>query len=170
MRLISIILITAFLSSGCATTSNRNKSLGLSFGVGVIGGTIGAANAPAYESKGAHFALWGGVSALCTLIASLFIFDSEKEIKKLHLQSDGLKRELDAYRGEGMNDSQLLSMHLSLEKELPEKYKGLIRPGAWKIYKIDNWISQSENTLIHQDQMIQIIPPSFRGNIQQKGE
>ena len=37
----------------------------------------------------------------------------------------------------------------------------MINPGEWKIYALDQWIEDSENKLIHQDKMMELIPPSL---------
>ena len=37
----------------------------------------------------------------------------------------------------------------------------MINPGEWKIYALDQWIEAGENQLIHQDKIMELIPPSL---------
>ena len=48
-----------------------------------------------------------------------------------------------------------------MNSKIPEKYKSMINPGEWKIYALDQWIEAGENQLIHQDKMMELIPPSL---------
>lgn len=160
-----VILITASsLFLVCAT--NRAKSLTFMAAVGGAAATAGALSAPPEEQSGMHAVFWGAVGAAVAGVVGLFVFDEQSRSEELERKLEVSKRELDAFRGEmdGTSQSSLIQSDSALGKNLPPEYRDLVKPGKWSLYKINTWVSQGENTLVHQDKMLRIEPPQFQPN------
>ncbi len=158
--LAAIALLT--VSSGCATWSNRTKTIVATIGTGIVVGTVASQFAPQGEQPVAHAMIWGGPSAAAAGIISLFIFDEEKRSTEFERQMGVLKKELDSLRGESTGSSQptlLYETSAPFGEAVPNEYKKLVSPGQWSVYRLNQWVSQGENTLIHQDRMLKLIPP-----------
>lgn len=171
LKIISLLVVLQMLS-GCATMSNRTKTILSMVGVGVIAGTIAANRAPFDENPAAHAAVWGGGAAAVTGVVGMFIFDEQAKSRELERKLNISQRELDAFRGESQssNGEVLIESDSALGRDLPNEYKGLVRPGKWSLYKISNWVSQGENTLVHQDKVLRIEPPQFQAQTTNKKE
>jgi predicted butyrate kinase (DUF1464 family) len=142
-------------------------------GVGLISGTIAAANAPKGENKLAHATIWAGSTAAVTGVASLYLFDEEAKRKESDRKLEMAMEELRSLRHESSSHS-MSAVKLGGEapgftRDIPVEYQKLVRPGKWTIYEVNQWVAQGENTLIHQDKILRIEPPSFNPN-QTKGE
>jgi len=142
--------------------SNRTKTIMAMAAVGVVAGTIGAMSAPVNENPVGHGLLWGGLGAASSGILGMWIFDEQKHSSSLERENEALKKELGVYRIEGEGGRELLTeAPASFAKEIPESMVSLIRPGRWKVWKLDKWINEGENRLIHQDRMIEMTPPQL---------
>lgn len=160
---IVLILLTQ-INTGCATMSNRTKTILSMIGVGVVAGTIAANIAPKDENPVAHAAVWGGGAAAVTGVAGMYIFDEQKKREELDRKLEITQKELSAFRNESETNGTPVEVESEsgLSRDLPTEYKGLVRPGKWSIYKISNWVSQGENSLVHQDKILRIDPPQFQ--------
>ena len=163
-KVISTTLMLTLLVSGCASMPNRTKTILTMVGTGLIVGTIAANRAPVDENPGTIGFLWGGNAAAVAGLVSLYVFDEQHRSEVFEKQLNASQKEVDVFRGEGVGASRapIFDSESGLERQLPKEYQGLVQPGKWSIYKIDNWISQGDNTLVHQDKMVRIIPPQFK--------
>ncbi len=143
-------VICLSMTFGCASLTNRQKTLITMGFVGVASGVIGAGVAGPGENQPAHGALWGGLGAAGSGALSLFIFDEESKRVAAETKATKLEKELSAYNAE-TTPELLATSHLGLSKPLPEKFRHLITPGEWSLYRIDRWESSSDSELIHQD-------------------
>lgn len=164
MRIWALLLIL-FVGSGCSTLSNRQKTIAAMVLTGSIAGTVGALSAPKNESAPAHAALWAGSAAAGAGLVGLYTFDEEARSKEFERKLKIVSEENQALRGEaeGAPVSPLAEAASPFGKEMPPEYQRLVRPGRWSVYKLNQWIMSGENTLIHQDRMVKIIPPQFSG-------
>lgn len=164
MKLWALLLIL-FVGSGCSTLSNRQRTIAAMVLTGSIAGTVGALSAPQNESAPAHAALWAGSAAAGAGLVGLYAFDEEARSKEFERKLKIVSEENQALRGEaeGAPVSPLAESASPFGKELPPEYQRLVRPGRWSVYKLNQWIMSGENTLIHQDRMVKIIPPQFSG-------
>jgi hypothetical protein len=164
MKLWALLLIL-FVGSGCSTLSNRQRTIAAMFLTGSIAGTVGALSAPQNESAPAHAALWAGSAAAGAGLVGLYAFDEDARSKEFERKLKVVTEENQALRGEaeGAPVSPLAEAASPFGKELPPEYQRLVRPGRWSVYKLNQWIMSGENTLIHQDRMVKIIPPQFSG-------
>lgn len=172
MKTISVLICLSLLSSGCATMSNRSKTLLAMVGTGIIAGSIAASKAPDDESSVAHAAVWGGTTAAVAGAVGLFLFDEQAKSQEAERKLQVAQHELDAFRGESSTDAQhpYAQSDSSLERDLPSEYRSLVRPGKWSIYKVNNWTLQGENTIVHQDKILRIEPAHFQPQTKTEGE
>jgi hypothetical protein len=139
-------------------------------GFGAVGASIGAFTAPKDEARSGHALLWGGLSAAAGFAAGSFLFDEQKRSDELDRQVGVLKKSLSALSGEGDEPKPILESSSVFSKDLPAEYKGLIRPGRWSIYQINQWVVNGENTLVHQDKMIRLLQPELFPKLEIKSE
>ncbi len=163
MRLNQAALIgmaTALTLSSCATMSNRTKTILAMVGTGLVAGAIGAATAPKDEQPGGHALMWGGLGAASAGVVGLFAFNEEAKREEADRKLEVLTKELSSLRDEGSSEPTLLfQTNAPLGKDPPPEYRNLITPGKWSVYRLNRWVTEGENTLIHQDRMVRMIPP-----------
>ena len=157
-RAIVALMAITFLS-GCAT--NRAKALWTGAIIGSIGATVGALTAPKNENPTGHAVLWGGVGAAAGVTAGMFLFDEQKRSDELARQNEVLQKSLSGLSGHDPNEKLLFESNAAFEKAVPQEYRHLVRPGQWSVYQLDSWTLQGENTLVHQDKMIRLLPPEL---------
>ena len=165
---VTVTLVVALMACSCASMPNRTKTILTMVGTGLVVGTIAANRAPVEENPGTIGFLWGGSSAALAGAISLYVFDEQHRSEIFEKQLNASQKEVDVLRGEGdgRSPAPIFDSESGLERQLPKEYQGLVQPGKWSIYKINSWVSQGDNTLVHQDKMVRIIPPQFKG----KGE
>lgn len=152
------LFVIIFTFSGCA--SSRLNTLTLMASSAAVVGTLGAITSPGNENKLTHAALWAGAAGTVSAIASLYIFDEESKKKEAEFRIKKLERELSLYKETG--ESELLSSQaVGFGTPLPEKFRHLVRPGKWNLYKIDRWAQSGDNELIHQDLLFQFSQPAL---------
>jgi hypothetical protein len=162
------ILVIALMCVSCAST-NRARTLGSMLAAGAASGAIGAATTPANESPAGHALLWGGLAAAVGAVVGLYLFDEQSKSSDLARENEGMRKTLDAMQGGAGASAELLYQNNSpFSKDVPVEYQSLIKPGQWSIYKLDQWTMQGENTLIHQDKMIKLLPPGLNPNTETK--
>lgn len=162
----SFVLVLLLTLTSCSTMSNRSKiltSIAVSGGAGAIAGAI---SAPHDEKKIGHAALWGGLSATVISILGLYLFNEQAVSEECSRENDHLKKQIHMLHDDSVESGETLLFQSSkaFGRELPNEYRNLVKPGEWSIYKIDQWINQGENTLIHQDKLIKISPPHLNPN------
>lgn len=130
----------------------------------IVSGTIDASTRQGGSSFDQRSIAVGGVAAAITGVAALLLFDQDSKVKESERRIESLSSELDIYRGKKPGVNGVVSKGDGLERDLPPDYRGLVRPGSWSIYQIDQWVASGENTMVHQDKMIQIENPRFDAN------
>lgn len=141
------------LASGCTTTKEKVfRDMALA---GAAGLALGQ-NEDRY--KNANSLLYASSFAAGAAVISLFINDPDKETERLRAEKSRLQADLD----QAFNPTLTSELPGTLNGKIPEKYKGLIQPGEWKVYALDQWIEDGENRLIHQDKIMELIPPSLK--------
>ena len=162
-RFLLILALSAALAGsvgGCATFSNRSKTLLLMGGAGAIAASFGAAIAPEGENRGAHAFLWGGGAAALAGAIGLFAFDEEAKSKEAAARAERLQKDLAACTQESAPEI-LATNQVGMEKPLPSKFRNLITPGQWSLYKVDRWVSSTESELVHQDLVFRFSQPQL---------
>lgn len=153
----------ALLANTSCATSQKGKIIEWSTVGAVIGGTYGASRTD-YQDKNAM--MYGALGAAVGAIAGLYYHDPDKQVESLTLENQKLKKELDMFQ----SPQVLIETPATFNSKIPLKYKKLINPGEWRVSEIDQWIEDSENRLIHQDKIMDLIPPSLNPNNQGKGK
>lgn len=164
MRVMDTVLLAGIVlaQSGCATMSNRTKTLLFMGGIGVAAASVGYVVAPQDTRPEMSAAYFGAVGAAAAGAAGLFIFDEQKRADELERQNEVMRKELSAFREEGgsSREPQLLyETSAPFGKEIPTEYQGLVRPGHWSVYRLNQWVQQGEGTVIHQDRLLKLVPP-----------
>lgn len=169
MRNVITLLAVASLAlqTGCAsisTVSNRTKTLLLMGGVGAAAAAAGYSLAPQDTRPEMSAAYFGAVGAAVAGAAGLFIFDEQKRTEELDRENGIMRKELAAFRDEGgsSREPQLLyETNAPFGKEIPSEYSGLVKPGHWSVYRLNQWVNQGEGTIIHQDRLVKLVPPQL---------
>jgi len=151
-----LLISLCLIATSCAST-NRAKSIYLTGGAFALGGAAGAITSPRGESALMHGTLWGGLAAGISSIASLFIFDSEKENKELKETNNKLVEEIGSFNKLSAPEIEAAN-EIGFGKPLPQGLREIVKPGKWRLYKLDQWIDAGDNSMIHQDRMIEIMP------------
>lgn len=157
----TVVLVIAAMLMGCAT--NRTKTLLLMGGVGAVAAGAAYMASPADERPEMHALYGGAIGAAAAGVAGFFLFDEQKRSEELERQASVMRKELDAFRDEGGGHEPRLLYETTAPfgKDIPGEYQSLVRPGRWSVYKLNQWVSQGEGTLIHQDRMVKLVPPQL---------
>ena len=163
------LLLSCALLSGCATTSNRTKTLLAMAGAGLAGGGVGYITTPEGTANEPHAALYGGLAAATAGLIGLFIFDEEKRASHLKNQNEIIKRELDACRGnsgESLANVISSSGELHFNKEVPPALRALVAKGRWESRKfkdpLEGWVFKSNTYAVRECEDFTIIPQSLQ--------
>jgi hypothetical protein len=168
--IIAIVVVTLATASGCATMSNRSKTLLFMLGAGAVGAAIGSQTAPDGTSPVAEAAFLGGLSAAAAGGAGLFIFDEQKRADDIERQNLILKEELGAYRGgtdgEGGGGELTEQGRVNLEGDLPPDLQDFVHKGRFKhkqyLDRRKNWVVKSDNYMVRECEAFELQPESLR--------
>lgn len=148
-----MMLAVLFLASGCASTA-KNR-IYQSMAAGALAGAMHGLSKP--EDKEAYALMWSGVGAAVAGAIALHHFDPEKDVERLKAETSRLQEEMDR-----INSPRIEAKSSAFfGNRVPEKYRDLINPGEWRVSRIDQWIEDDENRLIHQDLVMELVPPSL---------
>ncbi|WP_277577952.1 hypothetical protein [Bdellovibrio svalbardensis] len=142
---------TLCLAAGCATTTSGKVYQNM-----VLGGAAGVAYGSSQSDyKGTQAALYGSLGAAIAAATTIYFEDPDKTEIKLRNEVNTLKAKLDH-----ISEPKLVgSVPATFGARIPVKYRQLVQPGEWKVYETDTWVEESENRLIHQDKIMELIPP-----------
>ncbi len=161
---VSLIVCHVLVASGCATWSNRTKTIVATVGSGIVAGTIAANLAPKDEQPLGHAALWGGSTAAVVGITSLFIFDEQKRSDEFERQIQVLRKELEVYRNPRSSSDMSVDGVPAFPKEIPQGLKGLVDPGRWTYTRLpqNTWRWHGTHAVIRECEKFEFIPPRLR--------
>ena len=150
---VEVFILASLALSGCAT-STKMKVLSSMAGAAALGGIYGLSRP---EAKSQNALLWAGVGSAVAGAVAVSLSDPDKEAERLRQETIRLREEL-----EMLNSPRVEKQTTGLfGAKVPEKYRSLINPGEWRVSRIDQWIEDDENRLIHQDLVMELIPPSL---------
>lgn len=142
---------------GCSTLSHKNKTLAYMAGAFAGGAVIGASTAHEDDNKNMHGVLWGSAAAAVVGAVMAYTYDENSELKAREFKIREMEARLSDFKknsvtvsGDGKSDF--------MEARLPKDYRHLVKPGKWKLYKIDEWKKTPEGELVHQDKLLEISP------------
>lgn len=156
----ALLLINA--ATGCAT--NRANTLLLMTGVGIAAASLAYSLSPPDERPEMHALYGGAMGAVASGVAGLFIFDEQKRSAEFQRQALVMKKELDSFKeydGSSHGPELMYETKATIGKSMPAEYERLLKPGKWSVFKLNQWVTQGEGTLIHQDRMVKLIPPQL---------
>lgn len=160
----SVILIVQILCSGCATTNRTKTLIGMLAG-GAVGAAIGYPTTPTGTDPAMHSAYVGMAGAVAMGVAGLFLFDEQKNSQELERKLRVAQAEISGLRGEERLSQEILyEGRAPVGRSVPKQYQGLVTPGSWQVYKLNQWVKSGDSTLIHQDRMMRLTPAVFSPN------
>lgn len=151
---VSLWLSALSLTVGCAT-STRNKVL-RDMAIGAAAGALVAQTKTDYRMT--YTAMYAGAGAAIAGAISTYVNASKDE--ELQMENQLLKTKLDHFQKQ--LQPQLIQQGNSLfSSPIPKEVAGLVEPGEWKRYKLDQWVQDpnQSNTWYRQVEMFEIIPP-----------
>ncbi len=151
---VSIWLSALSLTVGCAT-STRNKVL-RDMAIGAAAGALVAQTKSDYRMS--YTAMYAGAGAAIAGAVSAYMNVAKED--DLQIENQQLKTKLDHFQKQ--LQPQLVQQGSSLfASPLPKEMAGLVEPGEWKRYKMDQWVQDpnQSNTWYRQVEMFEIIPP-----------
>ena len=129
-----------------------------------ISGALGAAYGYSRQNcRNTYATLYGSLGAALAAAASFYLLDPDKQVANLEKENQQLKASLDQFQ----NPRVLYEAPGTFNSKIPDKYRKLIQPGEWRVSEIDQWTEESENRIIHQDKIMELIPPSLIPNLNQ---
>lgn len=148
-----IIVLGVLHLTGCATSSRERILQGM-----FVAGTVGALYGLSKDSdRTANAALYGSAAAATAGVVGLMMDNPDTETKRLREEVEYLKRQQEVFDA----GKVVSSSPATFGGQIPDKYKQMIRPGEWRVYDVDQWQEDGENRLIHQDKIMEMIPPSL---------
>lgn len=151
---VSLWLSAISMTVGCAT-STRNKVL-RDMAIGAAAGALVAQTKTDYRMT--YTAMYAGAGAAIAGVISTYLNVSKDE--ELQMENQQLKTKLDHFQKQ--LQPQLIQQGNSLfSSPIPKEVAGLVEPGEWKRYKLDQWVQDpnQSNTWYRQVEMFEIIPP-----------
>jgi hypothetical protein len=130
MRKIIIFFNLSVFLTGCATLSNRDKTLLSMGGAAVVGSLIGLATTPNDgTSRAMHSLYFGAIGASLAGVSGLYVFDDQKKNDLLKNQIDAQQKQINAIRDDGGNSSPILihETNAPLGRDIPP-VQNFLRP------------------------------------------
>lgn len=155
LKKINLLLLATALSS-CASTTKNTLVTNVLIGV-AAGYAIGSMNK---NNSVAFGLLYGGMGGTAAALGTAYLTDLDKDSKRLAVENEKLRKDLEAVTA----PKTVYESPAMFNSKVPDKYKRLIQPGEWRISEIDQWVEESENRIIHQDKIMELIPPSLKTN------
>jgi hypothetical protein len=151
-----VLSIFILFLSGCASLSARNKTLLTMAASGTAGAIIGAQQNSHKRENTALFATTGAASGA---VLGLLVFDPDQEKTELRTKSRALEKELHSFK---QNSTVVAEGSSTLSAPIPDDLRGLISPGKWRRYKLDQWVPDTEenNVWYRQTEKFEVIPPA----------
>ena len=139
-----VLGLSCLILMSCATNS---KSRWLTIGVAApIGAGVGALSAPPTEKPEMHAFAWSSVFVAIAAIIGNYHFSDDEELKNLRTQVRNFEK------------ASLPKLIDKGQGYLKHPFLGETKLKNWKLYKIDKWVEEDENTRIHQDLMFKVAP------------
>lgn len=142
------------MTVGCAT-STRDKVL-RDMAIGAAAGALLGQTKSDYRST--YSTMYAGIGAAAAGAVSTYVNVSKDD--ELRSENQNLKTKLDQFQKQ--MQPQLIEQGNSLfSSPIPKEVAGLIEPGEWKRYKLDQWVQDpnQSNTWYRQVEMFEIVPP-----------
>lgn len=143
---------------GCATSSTRNRVL-RDMALGAVAGALVAQTKDHHRLT--YTTMYAGLGAATAGAVSVYFNVPQGD--ELQAENKSLKQKIELF--EKQLQPQLTEQGNSLfSSPIPKEVSGLVDPGEWKRYKLDQWVQDpnQSNTWYRQVEMFEIIPPVSR--------
>jgi hypothetical protein len=153
----AILFSLCLAVSGCSTIE-KSKTLKRMAIAGAIGYGLGQFKS---NNKDAYGLIYAGAAA--SSAAAFTAFEEMQKNQKIDDENNQLRMKLDAFQKKF--EPKVIQQGNSLfNSPLPKEVSGLVDPGEWKRYKLDQWVQDPNqlNVWYRQVEMFEIIPPSSR--------
>lgn len=149
----TILLVSVASLVGCATNGRDRvyRNMGLA---AVTGVAVGQSQE---NYKGTYSTMYAGIGAAVAAAVTLYLDDPYNESEQVKAQMKALSAKFDQFE----NGKVVSQGPATFGARVPEKYRALINPGEWRVYEIDQWVEDGENRMIHQDKMMEMVPPTL---------
>lgn len=149
-------LFVAFslLSLTACSGTPREKTLSLMLSGVAMGAAYGASRP---EMKRENAFIFGGSLGLVGAATGLYLFGDDVRLTQMEKERDYIKMELEK-KSKG---TLIKELPATFSAKIPKQYLPLVRPGSWRVMEIDEWVEDGENRLIHQDKIMELVPPSL---------
>lgn len=154
--ILSLNLIALSACSYLEKKRNVVRDIAIGAAVGVV-----VAQATKDTHKSGYSVMYGGVGGTVAGLLSTYVNSEDDERRSMELER--LKIKVADF--ERQLKPQLSQQGNSLfASPIPKEVSGLVDPGEWRRYKMDQWVQDqnSSNTWYRQVEMIEIIPPVAR--------
>lgn len=155
-RFIFVFLLFLSATAKSAFTSRQKvyQNMALAGSAGVLYGILQP------ENRNTYGLLYGSLGSALAAVITLYYLNPDLETKELANENRRLKASLDQFQ----NPKVLYTTPGTFHSKIPEKYRKLVQPGEWRVSEIDQWIEEGENRIIHQDKIMELVPPSLIPN------
>ncbi|WP_374035774.1 hypothetical protein ACES2I_08815 [Bdellovibrio bacteriovorus] len=154
-KLIYLFFVSVLMFSGCSSLNTKERVWRNMAIAGAAGVLVGQSRS---EYKSTYSTMYGGVAAATAAALTVYFDDSDKEVERLRAEIRMLSGSADAFE-----KSQVTHQSpATFGAKVPEKYRGLINPGEWRVYQVDRWREDGENRMVHEDKIMELVPPSLR--------
>ncbi len=166
MKFIKIIswwgmfLILSLSNLSCAT---RSQSRWMAMGAAApVGAAVGALSSPGNEKPEFHAFAWSSFFVAVAAIIGGYYYNDDEELQQMNQRLGDLNHEVKKLNSEVIRLKHPPKFELITEGKGYFKYphkkdKNLVK---WKVYKVDKWIPDGEDTKYHQDLMIKRVMKS----------
>lgn len=139
--------------TGCASSPRTKIYQAMAAGA-LTGALYGLSKTSDQE---AYALMWSGVGASVAGAVAVHYFSSDADVDHLQAETQRLQSELDRINSPRVE----VKSSAFFGGKVPEKYQALINPGEWRVSRIDQWIEDDDNRLVHQDLVMDLTPPSL---------
>ncbi len=150
-----LIVLVSFELLGCGTLNYKERVWRNMAVAGAAGVMVGQSRS---DYKATYSALYGGLGAALAAAVTIYMDDPDRDVERLRSEIRMLSGQAETFERSQMTHQT----PATFGAKVPEKYRGLISPGEWRVYQIDRWREDGENRLIHETSIMELVPPSLR--------
>lgn len=166
MRKVQYKIIWLCLSTLCISCAStwREKTLSYMGGAFTGGAVLGVTQAGEDQDKTKHAMLWAGLSSAAVGAAMVYLQDEDQSLSSAQRRIKELELRQKSQRMTDYKNNQEVMSPVSgslYESKLPEELNTLVKPGKWKLYRIDEWKKMRDGSLVHQDKLLEIENPEI---------
>ncbi len=155
--MIRLVVLLALLINLSACATWQKETLAYMGGAFAGGAALGALQSPRGDDPAMHGLLWGSVASAAVGATLVYLYDENRIIREKENEINSLKVQLS-------ENKMILEEGTSqfLEQELPVDLTGLVEPGSWSLYEVDEWKQSKKGEYTHVDKILEIKPAKLK--------